>query len=122
MDTTSKQTLHSTESSQQASSFRDELMRSRMNLNETFKINKIPTKISNTIINQNHDENDLPLGLQVFVLPGDEYFNSNSNLDYTINLTVDDQNDQSIDTSSSTSIKNTATNIEITVDYKFPQL
>ena len=122
MESSSKQTLTSTISLQEINldSFKDELIKSRINLNElpfsssiSLEVNNRKNSLSesNSKSNINHE---LPLGLQVFVLPGDDYFNKSSNLDYIVNLTVDEEKNEKHD-------HNQQTIINLKIDYKFPK-
>lgn len=101
-------------------SFKDEILKSRINLNELTESSSIKfdiqnnSSVTNSSINKEYELNEI--GLQVFILPGDDYFNKKSKLDYVVNLAVDEQKGKQETNQENYRKKN----IDLKIDYKFP--
>ena len=89
-------------------SFKNEIIKSRIDLNDSIN-SSVKLDIQNKL-NKQFEINEI--GTQIYVLPGDDYFNKTSKLDYIINLTVNDETKENDDIRKK--------NINIKIDYKFP--
>lgn len=121
----SKHTIHLSHSQTlNLTEFKANIAESRINLNVPILNDQSNSLLlspkyqlsSNSMIsNSNSQDYELPLGLQVYIIPGEEYFNMSSQYDYMINLTVNENN-----TTNNTKNSISKAVVEMTVNYKFP--
>jgi hypothetical protein len=90
-------------------SFKNEIIKSRINLNDSMN-SSVKLDIQNKL-SKEFEINEI--GTQIYVLPGDDYFNKTSKLDYLINLTVNDETNKEDQI-------HQKKYINIKIDYKFP--